>query len=49
VKPGNLDQLWSALEEEWYRIDKAYLHSLYTSMPWRVEEVYRRKGWNTRY
>lgn len=48
-KPGNLDELWKALEEEWYNIDIGYLKTLYDSMPRRVEAVYHSKGWNTKY
>ena len=31
--PKNLDELWEALQEEWYHIDQAYIDKLYDSMP----------------
>ena len=49
VQPKTEDELWEALQEEWYKIDVGYIQKLYASMPRRVEEIIRRKGWNIPY
>ena len=49
VQPTTEDELWEALQEEWYKIDVGYIQKLYASMPMRVEEVIWRKGWNIPY
>ena len=49
VQPTTEDELWEALQEEWYKIDVGYIQKLYASMPRRGEEVIRRKGWNIPY
>lgn len=47
--PKNLDELWDALQEEWYHIDQAYIDKLYDSMPNRVRDCLKAKGQSTRY
>lgn len=48
-QPHNLDALWEALQEEWYRIDQEFLDHLYNSIPRRVDALVAAKGGNTRY
>lgn len=48
-QPSSPDELWQVLEEEWYRIDSDVIKRLYMSMPKRMEEVVKRKGWNIPY
>ena len=47
--PTNLDQLWSALLEEWGKIDLDYIDRLYKSLPNRVRDVLKAKGGSTHY
>ena len=47
--PKNLDQLWDALQDEWYHIDQAYIDKLYDSMPHRVCDLLKAKGQSTHY
>jgi transposase len=47
--PQTTDQLWAALQEEWYSIDELVIKNLYASMPCRVEALSRAHGGNTRY
>lgn len=47
--PSNLDELWEALQEEWYGIGQEYIDNLYNSMPNRVRELLKAKGQATRY
>jgi transposase len=49
VLPRNPDELWAALEEEWYGISPAFIAKLYDSMPRRVEALRKAKGSHTRY
>ena len=49
VQPGTEDQLWEALQEEWYRINPGLVRRLYEGMPKRLAMVIRRKGWNIPY
>lgn len=48
-RPANLDQLWVAVQEEWYRLDIGFIRALYESMPRRVSALWRARGWNTEY
>ena len=48
-QPATLDQLWEALEEEWYRIDLQTVLKLYDSLPHRIAELKSAKGGNTSY
>lgn len=43
------DNLWSVIEEEWYKIPQDYIDKLYWSMCERIKEVIRLKGNITRY
>ncbi|KAF8294848.1 hypothetical protein DL93DRAFT_2068458 [Clavulina sp. PMI_390] len=47
--PNNEDQLWLALEEEWYRIPVETIRNLYRSVPARLEALRKAKGSHTRY
>lgn len=47
--PTNEDQLFAALEEEWYSISQQEIHTLYESMPRRVEACFKSKGRHTKY
>jgi hypothetical protein len=48
-QPKSEEDLWIALQEEWYRIDIQFIHKLYDSLPQRVAAVYHASGGNTRY
>ncbi|EPQ56870.1 hypothetical protein GLOTRDRAFT_127261 [Gloeophyllum trabeum ATCC 11539] len=45
--PKNLDELWAAIVEEWYRIDVATVRRLYSSLPRRALALKKAKGANT--
>jgi hypothetical protein len=47
--PSGEEELWRALQEEWARMDEAYIAKLYQSMSRRVRTLYEAKGGNTRY
>ena len=47
--PGNLNQLFEALQEEWDAIPQDDLDRLISSMPRRVGEVISKRGSHTRY
>ena len=47
--PRSEEDLWIALQEEWYKIDISIIEKLYASLPQRVQAVYSAKGGNTRY
>jgi len=47
--PRNVDELWTALQEEWEKIDMDFINSLVESMPDHVQAVKTAKGGNTRY
>jgi len=47
--PRSEEDLWIALQEEWYRIDICVIEKLYASLPQRVQAVYNARGGNTRY
>lgn len=49
VLPKNVDELWDALEEEWYCIPQIVIDHLYESIPARIEAVMAAKGGNTEY
>ena len=46
---SNSEELWMALQQEWYKISPEYIRKLYESLPRRVEEVCNAKGGNTKY
>jgi transposase len=47
--PKNADEMWSAIQEEWKKIDVEMVNTLVTSMPARVEAVLKVKGGSTKY
>ena len=47
--PRNQEELWVALQEEWYGLDLAFIRKLYDSLPARVEALKKAKGHHTRY
>jgi hypothetical protein len=47
--PQNKDELWEVLEEEWYKIDLAFIKKLYESIPEWVAALHRAKGGHTHY
>ena len=47
--PKSEEDLWVALQEEWYKIDLDYIAKLYDSLPSRIASVELAKGGNTRY
>ncbi|RXW12442.1 hypothetical protein EST38_g13411 [Candolleomyces aberdarensis] len=47
--PRSEEELWAALQEEWYKIEPSFIESLYQSLPDRVRAVYEAKGGNTRF
>lgn len=49
VDPDNLEELRTAIMEEWDEIPREYIQSLIESMPRRVEAVIRSRGGPTRY
>ena len=48
-QPRNKDELWAALEEEWYDIKPEYIKNLYDSMPRRTQALLAAKGGHTKY
>ena len=47
--PRSAEELWIALQEEWFVIDKGFIDKLYESLPDRVHAVYKAHGGNTEY
>ncbi|GLB39423.1 putative DDE superfamily endonuclease [Lyophyllum shimeji] len=47
--PRNKDEMWAALQEEWYNFPKASLDKLYESMPRRVAALKAARGSHTKY
>ncbi len=47
--PRNAEELWLALEEEWYKLDIKFIQKLISSMPRRVAALQRARGGYTRY
>ena len=47
--PTNSDQLWEALQDEWYSIPIEYIHKLYDSIPTWVIALKRAGGHSTKY
>jgi hypothetical protein len=47
--PRSEEDLWVALQEEWYSIDIEFIEHLYDSLPQRVHDVYKANRGNTRY
>jgi hypothetical protein len=49
ILPTNRNELWAALQEEWYKIPTDFISKLYESMPDRIVALYKAKGGHTRY
>ncbi|KAB5588140.1 hypothetical protein CTheo_8419 [Ceratobasidium theobromae] len=49
VLPKNKEELWEALQEEWYAIDPSVISNLYKSIPRRISAVVKKRGGNTGY
>jgi hypothetical protein len=47
--PCSAEDLWIALQEEWFAVDKSFIDKLYESLPDRVHAVYKAHGGNTKY
>jgi hypothetical protein len=47
--PHSENDLWIALQEEWYKIDVSFIRKLYESLPRRISAVYLANGGTTRY
>ena len=47
--PTSLDTLWAALQEEWEKLDPAFIRHLYDSIPSRVQDLNKAHGHATRY
>ena len=47
--PRNLNELWIALQEEWYALDTEFIRKLYDSIPDRIAAVKHVHGLYTRY
>ncbi|KAJ7061408.1 hypothetical protein C8F01DRAFT_987515, partial [Mycena amicta] len=45
--PTSKEDLWAALQEEWAKIDQAFIDKLYDSMLNRVRELLKNKGHST--
>jgi transposase len=49
ILPRNRDELWEALEEEWYKLPSDFIANLYNSMAHRVGALMEAKGGHTQY
>jgi hypothetical protein len=47
--PQNSEELWHALQEEWYQVSASYITNLYESLPRRVLSLVQAKGGHTEY
>ena len=47
--PRNLNELWTALQEEWYALDIELIWTLYNSIPDRIAAIKNVHGLYTRY
>lgn len=47
--PRNRDELWTALQEEWYGLDSSFIQKLYDSLPDRVKALKAAHGYHTPY
>ena len=47
--PGNVEELWKAMQEEWGEITQAQCENLVESLPRRYKAVVKAKGWETKY
>lgn len=49
VLPRNQDELWDALQEEWYKIPMDFIAKLYDSMTDPIDALIKAKGGHTQY
>lgn len=49
VFPRNQDELWEALEDEWYKLPPGFISNLYKSMSHQVSALKEAQGRHTRY
>jgi hypothetical protein len=47
--PHNQEEMWEALQEEWYNFPKEKLDKLYESMLHRVAALVKARGGHTKY
>jgi len=47
-KPDHIEALWRACEEQWANIPVPNIKNLYESIPRRIQEVLKKKGFSTR-
>lgn len=47
--PRNQEEMWKALQEEWYNFPKEKLDKLYESMPRCVAALVKARGGHTKY
>ena len=47
--PKDVDEMWTALQEEWAKIGVDFINSLVESMPRRAQAVAKAKGGSTKY
>lgn len=44
IHPKNMDELWEAIQEEWYAIPLQQIQNLYSSLPCWLEALHKAKG-----
>ncbi|KAL1743102.1 hypothetical protein HDZ31DRAFT_5177, partial [Schizophyllum fasciatum] len=49
ILPKNKEEMWEALQEEWYGLPQSYIDKLYESMPRRIDALVKAKGRATKY
>lgn len=49
VLPKNKEEMWQALQQEWYSLPPEYINNLYASMPRRIDAVVQAEGSSTKY
>ena len=49
IRPKDKEELWTALQEEWQKIDVDFINALIDSMAHRVQTVYDAHGHSTKY
>lgn len=48
-RPGNINELWEVLQEEWGKISVETICALYLSVPRRLAALKKAKGGHTKY